>query len=61
MNNESILVAKVARLTNDGSTVGPGSYDPKHGHERAHPRGSPNMAVDRTVRAEHFIKYTTER
>jgi hypothetical protein len=24
---ESVLVAKVARLTNDGSTLGPGSYN----------------------------------
>lgn len=24
---ESVLVARVARLTNDGSTLGPGSYE----------------------------------
>ena len=24
---EKVLVAKVARLTNDGSTIGPGSYN----------------------------------
>ena len=58
--NESILVAKVARLTNDGRAVGPGSYDPKHAYERGH-RGSPNMAVDRTVRANHFVRNATER
>ena len=60
-NQESILVAKVARLTNDGRAVGPGSYDPKHAHERGNPRGSPNMAIDRTVRADLWEAKGTER
>ena len=60
-NQESILVAKVARLTNDGRGVGPGSYDPKHAHERGNPRGSPNMAIDRTVRADLWEAKGTER
>jgi hypothetical protein len=51
----------VARLTNDGSAVGPGSYDPKHGYERGNPRGSPNMAVDRTVRGDLVVRNATER
>ena len=30
---ESVLVAKVARLTNDGSNVGPGAYNTIEAHK----------------------------
>lgn len=55
---DSILVAKVARLTNDGSGVGPGSYNPKAKYSQARVKGAPAMATDKTMRGDHFVKST---
>lgn len=51
-------MAKVARLTNDGSGVGPGSYNPKAVFSKARVKGAPAMATDKTMRGEHFIRNT---
>ena len=45
-------MAKVARLTNVGKEIGPGSYDPKPIDNRKSPT---NMAIDKSTRAEHFL------
>lgn len=50
---DQILVAKVARLTNDGREVGPGSYDPRYVENKV-VKGSPNMGIDKTKRSDHF-------
>jgi len=49
---ESVLVAKVARLTNDGSKVGPGAYDLDKAFKAnvASPKGGDNWAVNKTRR-----------
>jgi len=44
---DSLLVAKVAKLRNDSSIVGPGSYDP-HIKGKLNKERSPNMHNDRT-------------
>ena len=51
---ESILVAKVARLTHDGRTVGPGDYDVERAHHAnsPSPRGSVRFAADKSKRLE---------
>jgi len=58
---ESILVAKVARLTDDGSSVGPGSYNV----DRAFKANSPSAkgadwSINRTRRQDHFVRNRTE-
>ena len=59
---ESILVAKVARLTDDGSAVGPGSYNV----DRAYKANSPSAkgadwSINRTQRTDptFFIRNQT--
>lgn len=60
---ESILVAKVARLTNDGSKIGPGAYNVDSAHKKAlpSPKKVGNWAVDKTKRQENFVKKTTSK
>ena len=60
---ESVLVAKVARLTNDGSTVGPGAYDLDKAFRAnaASPKGGDNWSVNKTRRQEHFVSKRTEQ
>ena len=52
MITESVLVAKVARLTNDGRSVGPGAYDLDKAFKAnaASPKGGDNWAVNKTRR-----------
>ena len=54
---ESILVAKVARLTDDGSTVGPGSYNVAKAFKANSPsaKGANDWSINRTRRQDHFI------
>ena len=60
---ESVLVAKVARLTNDGSALGPGSYNIAESsrHLQKSPKGSVNWVNSKSKRDEHFIKTFTQR
>lgn len=60
---ESVLVAKVARLTNDGSTVGPGQYnvDQAYKANSPSPRGGDNWSINKTKRPDIFIKKTTQK
>jgi hypothetical protein len=60
---ESILVAKVARLTNDGSKIGPGAYNVESAYKKsmASPKKVDNWAVDKTKRQENFVKKTTSK
>lgn len=58
---ESILVAKVARLTDDGSAVGPGSYNV----ERAYKANSPqtkgaDWSINKSQRKDHFVRNQTQ-
>ena len=58
---ESVLVAKVARLTNDGSHIGPGSYNTVEAFKASSP--SPRMvdrwANNKSMRPEIFVKKST--
>ena len=47
-----MLVAKVARLTNDGSKIGPGAYNLDEAYKKAlsSPKKVGDWAVDRTKR-----------
>lgn len=49
---ESILVAKVARLTNDGSALGPGQYEVANAGKAVaqSPKGAINWKDSKTVR-----------
>ena len=60
---ESILVAKVARLTNDGSTLGPGSYniDQSSRALAQSPKGAIKWTHSRSQRDEHFVKSFTDK
>jgi hypothetical protein len=59
---ESILVARVARLTNDGSGLGPGSYNVDQSSKAVSqsPRGAIKWANSKSVRQEHFVKTYTQ-
>lgn len=58
---ESILVAKVARLTEDGGAVGPGSYNLEMAHKASmpSPKGIDNWLKNKTKRRNHFTQSTT--
>ena len=56
---DSLLVAKVARLKNDASIVGPGSYNPNK-IDKYNKSRSPNMFIDKTKRTNNFEKSFTE-
>jgi hypothetical protein len=60
---ESVLVAKVARLTNDGSKIGPGAYNLDEAYKKAlsSPKKVGDWAVDRTKRQENFISKSTTK
>ena len=63
MITESVLVAKVARLTNDGSAVGPGAYDLDKAF-RANapsPKGGDNWSVNKTRRTDQFVSRRTDQ
>lgn len=60
---EKVLVAKVARLTNDGSSIGPGSYNVDEASKtiKSSPRGGVKWSNQKSHRMkEHFIKTTTD-
>ena len=60
---ESVLVAKVARLTNDGSNVGPGAYNTIEAHkaQSPSPRHVERWKNNKSTRPDIFIsKNTTE-
>lgn len=56
--NDQQLIAKVARLTNEGKEIGPGSYN-VHESELKNKKGSPNMGVDNTMRSNPFANTST--
>ena len=58
---ESVLVSKVAKLTNDGSNLGPGAYnvDVSSKALAASPRGAINWQNSKSKRTEHFVKKST--
>ena len=60
---ESVLVAKVARLTNDGSNVGPGHYniDQAYKANSPSPRGGDNWMVNKTKRQDIFVQKSTQK
>lgn len=60
---ESVLVAKVARLTNDGSSLGPGSYnvDQSSKFVSQSPRGTIKWQNSKSKRQEHFVKTFTQK
>ena len=55
---ESVLVARVARLTNDGSSLGPGSYnvDTAGKAMSTSPRGGIQWKNCKSKRVDHFTK-----
>ena len=58
---ESILVAKVARLTDDGSTVGPGSYNVARAYKANSPSAKgADWSINKTRRVDHFVRNGTE-
>lgn len=58
---ESILVAKVARLTDDGSSVGPGSYNVATAFKANSPSGrGADWSINKTKRVDHFVRNRTE-
>ena len=59
---ESILVAKVARLTDDGSAVGPGSYNVDRAYKANSPQSKGvDWSINKTKRIEsnHFVRNGT--
>ena len=58
---ESILVAKVQRLTNDGSNLGPGQYNVDQSSKAVatSPRGVVKWENNKSRRNEHFVKNHT--
>lgn len=60
---ESVLVARVARLTNDGSTLGPGSYNVDQSSKviSASPRGAIKWSNSKSVRQDYFTKTFTQK
>jgi len=55
---DSMLVSKVARLTNDGSALGPGSYNVDSSSKviAPSPRGAVKWSNSKTARRDHFTK-----
>ena len=55
---ESVLVAKVARLINDGSTLGPGAYNVDQSFKTIaqSPRLTTKWAHSKSKRPDHFSK-----
>ena len=60
---ESVLVSKVARLTNDGSNLGPGAYNVDSASKvtAVSPKGTIAWQNSKTKRKEHFIKTFTQQ
>jgi hypothetical protein len=60
---DSVLVSKVARLTNDGSTLGPGAYDvDKSSKTQAmSPRGAIKWSNSKSKRPDFFTRTYTEQ
>lgn len=60
---DSILVSKVARLTNDGSALGPGSYNVDSSSKvvSSSPRGAIKWANSTSTRRDHFTKTHNQR
>lgn len=59
---ESVLVSKVARLTNDGSNLGPGAYniDSSSKALAQSPKGAITWQNSKSKRTEHFVKKFTQ-
>lgn len=59
---ESVLVARVARLTNDGSSLGPGSYNIDQSIKAiiSSPKGAIKWSNQKTKRQENFVKTFTQ-
>ena len=56
---DSILVAKVARLTNEGGGVGPATYNPGAAYSALHSKGSTAQMAVASDRKDYFTSLTT--